>query len=552
MNCESKNHPSIQYMQPREVLEQKEGKEMYNYTMYEMPKADELLEYLRKSRQDDPNETVEEVIAKHKQELDEWVDENIGEPVPEDNIYMERVSGETIRERDEIQKVLKRIESPKIKAVLVYDIPRLSRGDLQDAGRIINSFRYSNTLIIAMKPMPKIYDARIESDRMLLEMKLKEGNAFLEYTKTILAGGRLRAVKSGSFLGTFAPLGYRKVTIGKCKTLEPDENAWVVKRIYEMYAYEGQGRRNICNWLESIGIPPSKSKYWSPETVSYILSNPNYIGKIRWNHTKIIRSMQDGEIVKKRVDCHDEAIIVDGLHPAIISEKLFYDAQEVCGNKPKVRDGKKMRNPLSGLMYCSSCGYAMILRSYTTRHGKKHFSIICPNQHNCDNGSMRLEPILDDIIELLANKIEDFEIKLKNDDGQIAKDHAMMIQRIKDRLAELEVKEMAQWRDKYDGKIPEQIFDQLNAELLEKKNELQDSLCIAENNMPEAVDYEEKIVRFSKALETLKDEDAPVEFKNDLLKKCIERIDYTREKAKGPGYTDRSERPMKLEVTLRI
>ena len=302
---------------------------MYNNIVYEMPTADELLKYLRKSRQDDPHESVEEVIAKHNQSLDEWIDENIGERVASDNVYMERVSGETIRERDEIQKVLKRIESPKVKAVIVYDVPRLSRGDLEDAGRIINAFRYSNTLIITVNPVPKIYDARIESDRMLLEMKLKEGHQFLEYTRDLLRGGRMRAVKNGSFLGTFAPLGYKKVTVGKCKTLEPDENAWVVKRIFEMYAYEGQGRRSICNWLESIGIQPSKSKYWSPESIAYILSNPNYIGKIRWGHTKIVKQMQDGEIVKKRVDSVEEQILVEGLHTAIISEKLFYDAQEV-------------------------------------------------------------------------------------------------------------------------------------------------------------------------------------------------------------------------------
>lgn len=525
---------------------------MYNNIVYEIPTADELIEYLRKSRQDDPNESVEEVIAKHKQALDEWVDENIGEKVPEENVYMERVSGETIKERDEIQKVLKRIESPKVKMVAVYDIPRLSRGDLEDAGRIINAFRYSNTLIIAVNPVPKIYDARIESDRMLLEMKLKEGNQFLEYTKAILIGGRLRAVKNGSFLAMHAPLGYRKVTKGKCKTLEPDENAWIVKRIFEMYAYEGQGRRNICNWLESIGIPPSKGKYWNPETIAYILSNPNYIGKIRWNHAKTVKYMKDGEIRKKRVRSTEEAIIVDGLHEAIISEKLFNDAQEACGNKPKIRDGKQMRNPLAGLVYCSSCGYAMILRSYKTKTDRKHFSIICPNQHNCSNGSMRLEYLLSDIVELLEAKIEDFEIKLKNDDGQIAKDHAEMIQRMKDRIAELERQEMEQWRDKYSGKIPEAIFEQLNADLLEKKNELKDSLCIAENNMPEAVDYKEKILRFSNALEALKDDNAPVELKNDLLKKCIERIDYTREKAKGAGATDKRERPMTLEVTLRI
>ena len=86
---------------------------------------DETLEYLRKSRSDDPSLTVEEVLAKHETILNEWQDRNLSSPIPDANVYREVVSGETINSRPEFKKLLKRIESPKIKAVLVVECASL-------------------------------------------------------------------------------------------------------------------------------------------------------------------------------------------------------------------------------------------------------------------------------------------------------------------------------------------------------------------------------------------------------------------------------------------
>ena len=121
---------------------------MYNYIDFTQFKADEILVYLRKSRSDDPLLSVEEVLARHETMLDEWAEKYLGEKIPEKNKYREVVSGETIADRPEIQTILKKIESPKIKAVLIVEVQRLSRGDLEDAGRIIKLFRFTNTLVI--------------------------------------------------------------------------------------------------------------------------------------------------------------------------------------------------------------------------------------------------------------------------------------------------------------------------------------------------------------------------------------------------------------------
>ena len=106
-------------------------------------RPDEQLLYLRKSRQDDPNETVEEVLAKHEIQLQEYAEREFGGRIPEENIYREIASGESIATREEIKKVLARIEDPTIKSVIVIEPARLSRGDLGDCDKIIKSFQLS-------------------------------------------------------------------------------------------------------------------------------------------------------------------------------------------------------------------------------------------------------------------------------------------------------------------------------------------------------------------------------------------------------------------------
>ena len=106
------------------------------------------LMYLRKSRQDDPNETIEEVLAKHETMLQEFAKREWGHGIAEENIYREVVSGESIEERSEIKKIIARIEDPQVAGVLVIEPQRLSRGDLEDCGRLIGLFQYSRTLVV--------------------------------------------------------------------------------------------------------------------------------------------------------------------------------------------------------------------------------------------------------------------------------------------------------------------------------------------------------------------------------------------------------------------
>lgn len=505
--------------------------------MYYQPKIDfkpeEVIDYLRKSRSDDPLLTVEEVLSKHEAMLDEWAEKHLGAVVPEENKYREVVSGETIAERPEINRVLRLIESPRYKAVAVVEPQRLTRGDLEDIGRLMKLLKHTNTLVITPQ---RIYDLRDEYDWDAFERELKRGNDYLEYTKKILNRGRLLSVSQGNYVGNTAPYGYDKtfVTEGKrkCPILVPNkEEADVVRMMFDLYVNKDMGCTNICKKFDAMGIKPPKGEYWSANAVTKMLQNIHYIGKVKWNHRKTMTIVEEGEFKKTRpVAKVGEYLIYDGKHEAIIPEELFNAAQAKKGKNTRQKPNTKIRNPFAGLLWCK-CGRAMSLRTYKNRDAAPR--LLCDGQTHCRTGSCLYTEIEDRVKVILSDCIKDFEVRLKNNEGDSVKLHMRLIKNLETKQKELEEKELAQWEAQADPdpakRMPQHIFQQLNEKLLKEKEDVRQALCKAYESMPEPVNYEEKIAQFTEALNALNSHDVDAETKNRLLKACIDRIEYHRE-----------------------
>jgi hypothetical protein len=510
--------------------------------MYYREKIDltpeEVLDYLRKSQSDDPLLTVEEVLAKHESILDEWAEKNLGGKVPEQNKFREVVSGETLKERPEINKVLRLIESPKYKAVKIVEPQRLTRGDLEDIGRLMKLFKHTNTQIITPE---RIYDLRDEYDWNAFEAELKRGNDYLNYYKKIQKRGRLLSVSQGNFIASIAPYGYDKTIVmdgkRKCPTLkENKEQADVMRMIFDMYVNQDMGRTSICYRLDELGIKPPKGERWSPAALKDMLENVHYIGKVRWNWRKTIEYVEDGQILQMRAKTKiGEYLIYDGKHDGIIPEELFYAAQAKQKRNHRAKAKTKIRNPLASLLFCQ-CGRAMSYRIYKNKDGSEKNAprLLCDGQVYCGTGSCLYSEMIDRVCEILEQCIEDFEIRISNDTGDSEKLHAQLIKNLEKRMKDLQARELAQWEKQSDPdpaqRMPTEIFKQLNEKLLKEKDEVQQALCKAYESMPEPVDYEEKARKFRDALNALKDPNVGAKEKNMLLKACIERIDYSREK----------------------
>ena len=518
--------------------------------MWQLPPLtpEEILLYSRKSRTDDPLLTVEEVLAKHEQMLDDWVEKNLPGmgKIPEENRHREVVSGETIDSRPEVQKLFSRIESPRYKAVLIVEPQRLSRGDLEDIGRTVKLLRYSNTIVITIQ---YTYDLRDERDRDMFERELKRGNEFLEYQKRIMNNGRLLSVQNGNYLGTRPPYGYRKLKIkdGKqtCHTLEPiPEEARIVKLIFEMYR-DGHGSHTIARTLNDMGIKTQRGGKWNPESLKKMRTNV-------WNRRRTIKTVEGGEVVSSR-PVNNDYLVFPGKHPAIIEQDLWDAVQEIRDKIPPVKGRAKCVNPFAGLIYCQ-CGACMTKRVYKRKDGSERNAprLLCINQSECQTASCLESEMEEAVAQILENAIADFELQLKHNASDAMELHRQIVAQHEKRLAELNKLEIAQW-DKYTKEgMPKHIFDQLNEKVLTEKEEVQQVLCTMRDSLPEPVDYEKKRATFYDALNLLQDPDAPALEKNMLLKKCIDHIEYNRAKKKSAGRRWGEPEPMELDVYLRV
>ena len=505
----------------------------------EMPKiySHETLEYDRKSRSDDPLLSVDEVLERHEKILEQYAITNLGGPIPEENKYKEVGSSETIDSRPEMVRLLKAVESPAVKAVLVVDVQRLSRGDLEDAGRLIKILRYTNTIVLT--PM-RIYDLRDDYDRDAFERELKKGNEYLEYFKKIQARGKITSVQEGNYVGSVAPYGYERVPIkdGKkiCYTLkEKKPEADIVRLIFEWYCNEDIGVTAICRRLESMNIKTKNGgTKWKSSIIFAMLENVHYIGYVRWNWRRTVKVIEDQEVKVLRPKASDvsEYLIYKGKHKGIVSEELFNKAKEIRGTRHRTRTDTTLKNPFSGLMYCK-CGSKIGYNSYE-KNGVEFAppKLKCNNQVYCKNGSADFKEVLEYICKTLKDCIEDFEVRIDTKQDDSVKLHKNLIDNLKKQLKELEEKELSQWESQSDPdpnkRMPQHVFQKLNEKLLKEKEEINEALCKAYESMPEPIDYKERIMKFTDALNALEDPNVSAKVKNQYLKDIIERIDYER------------------------
>ena len=497
--------------------------------------------YLRKSRQDDPNETVEEVLAKHEAILQEWAKRELGREIPEDCIYREIISGgESIEEREEMRKVLARMEDPKVAGCLVVDPQRLTRGSLEDCGLLISTLRYTSTLVAT--PM-MIYDMGNKMERKFFEGELMRGRDFLDYTKEILLRGRIAAVKKGCYISAHSLYGYRKVVIGKDHTLEPDENADIVRMIFNLYVNHDMTFYQIACKLNEIGAKPQKGEKWNKSTIRWMLKNVHYDGKVCFNRVKGITSMENGERVTRRLmQPQDEIIIAEGKHPALVDHETFLKAQDKINANPPAKQGFPLRNPFAGLMYCAKCGRAIAQHPY--KRAEPRFE--CRTRPRCYKSVKMSEVEQAVLVALEKSELPNLQAKWKNGEGNSIAIQKKILESLEKEMVNYRQQEERQYEFLETGRYSPDVFDKRNAALRQKMEDCQDRIRKAKATMPKEVNYTEKIVTLEAAIEGMKNPDFTPEEKNRLLKAIVKRIELSTEDA-GHNAVD-----IHLSITLRL
>ena len=506
---------------------------------------EDWLLYSRKSRQDDPNQTIEEVLAKHETLLQEYAERELGGRIPEENIYREVVSGESIDEREEVKKVLARIEEPNIKGVLVVEPSRLSRGDLSDCARIIDSFRFTHSLIVT--PM-MTYNLEKKMERKFFQDELLRGNDYLEYTKEILWRGRVASVKRGCYIFATPPYGYNRVQIGKDWTLEPNANADVVRMVFDWYVKDSYTPGAIARKLNAMGYIPTKGDWWTRETIYSMLNNIHYTGKVKINEWKATWVVEHGIRRKKLVRQPEEDIVIaEGKHPALIDQDTFDFVKAKMANNPRTKNEHELLNPLAGILRCAKCGRSLILDRNTKRPNVvPRYKCRSLGSKSCLK-SAKVPEVLDAVIYTLEHvELPNLQTKLKNGDGDAAAIQKRRIAKLVKQMEEYRQQEENQYELLETKKYTQAVFDRRNAALREKMEACEQELHQARASMPENVDYAERIVSLEDAIAALKDPDMAMLEKNQIICTIVDRIELDT----TAGEFNRTQ--LHLEVFLRL
>ncbi len=160
---------------------------------------------------------------------------------------------------------------------------------------------------------------------------------------------------------------------------EPEQSE-IVQFIYDQYVNQNESISNITLILNNAGYRTAKKNKFERRIVHYILENPFYIGKIRWNYAPRARGKRkDGEV-----------IIRDGKHIPIISQDIFDKAQRKIKSSMEKYHGSVRRVPssaakhwLSGTLKCARCGSSLAFCNGNV----KHFQCWKFNKGTCEKSS---------------------------------------------------------------------------------------------------------------------------------------------------------------------
>lgn len=337
------------------------------------------------------------------------------------DIYADRgISGKSMN-RPELQRMLNDAKNGKLDCVMVYKTNRLAR-NTSDLLTIVEELHRQNVEFFSLSERMEVKNS---TGKLMLQILASfsefERNTILE---NICTGQRQRALE-GYYQGNL-PLGYNNIPDNKKELMINQHEANIVKYIFESYA-KGHGYRKIANALNHKGYVTKKGNPFSISAVTYILSNPFYIGKIQFAKYK---DWND----KRRKGLNDKPVIAEGKHTPIISQSLWDKVQarkRQVSEKPQVHG--KGTNILTGIISCPQCSAPMAASNTTntlkdgTKKRIRYYS--CSNFRNkgskvCSANSVRADVIekyvMDQILEIVkSDKVLKQVVERVNQENQV-------------------------------------------------------------------------------------------------------------------------------------
>lgn len=328
--------------------------------------------YIRLSREDE-KDGLSESITNQQSLLLQYIKENNYNLV---DTYIDDGFSGTNFDRPEFNRLLNDIENSKINMVITKDMSRLGRDYIGTGNLIEKYFPMHNVRYIAVTDNIDTFLDSTNNDIAPFKAIMNDMYA-KDISKKIRSSLRAKQ-KEGKYVGGRPPFGYDTDSQDKNHLIINEEQANVVKRIFDM-SLSGLSHYKIALTLtkEKVKTPSEyysfkwKNNYnlnygiWNSKTIEDILTNRMYIGDLVQNKRKKI-NYKVKKIIKNNPK---DYVIVEKTHDPIIDEHSFYEVQKRLP-KNVGRIEKKENHLLDGLLYCGECGHRIGVTPRRKRDGK--------------------------------------------------------------------------------------------------------------------------------------------------------------------------------------
>jgi site-specific DNA recombinase len=247
------------------------------------------------------------------------------------------ISGSTM-ERPGLRALLEAAQARQFDVVLVHELSRLSRS-VFDTFEIFDQLGRAQVGFASVREQQ--FDLSQPHGRFFLTMIASINQYYLDMLRVHTQKSKRERARQGLYNASVAPYGYRHVGDARTPPEVVEEEAKVVRRVFEMYATGRYTCRQIAEVLNGEGYRTRSGRRFSKDGITEMLRNPFYVGKVTY------REGRRGEVE-----------VYDGLHEPIISEELWEAAARVRNQQTvrRVLRGEKRPYLLGGIARCHTCG----------------------------------------------------------------------------------------------------------------------------------------------------------------------------------------------------
>lgn len=292
----------------------------------------------------------------------------------------EGISGKQIKNRIEFQKMLEDAKKHLFDMVVVKDISRFARNtvdlltairELRSAGIEVQFLSNHQTVLGNSEFILTIFAALAQEESASLSKRVKFGK---------MVNAKRGRVPSFIY-------GYRQIDTFHLEIVE--EEACVIRDMYQMLVHWGWGVRKIGMELNNRGIHAPSSPLWRPTTIRRMLRNPIYGGVLETHKSETVdfitgqRKWTD-ENERFRLERPELAIVPQDFWlraQQVMDERSQCHKQEAAGSK-SVSSRYSAVHLFSSLIRCEECGFSFARRHWCSKKSGTVYYWACSGRNN--------------------------------------------------------------------------------------------------------------------------------------------------------------------------